>query len=64
MLGYDDALMIDVQCALLVVALLMYAYDWHSFNLEEYEMEWVVELMLMVMLRRLAAIWRKERVYE
>ena len=56
-MGYDDALMIDVQCALLGVALLVYAYDWHSFNLEVYEMEWVVELMMMVMLRRLAAIW-------
>ena len=56
-MGYDDALMIDVQCALLGVALLVYAYDWHSFNLEEYEMEWVDELMMMVMLRRLAAIW-------
>lgn len=56
-MGYDDALMIDVQCALLGVALHVYACDWHSFNLEVYEMEWVVELMLMVMLRRLAAIW-------
>ena len=56
-MGYDDALMIDVQCAPLGVALRMYACGWHSFNLEEYEMEWVVELMLMVMLRRLAAIW-------
>ena len=56
-MGYDDALMIDVQCALLGVALRLYAYDWHSFNLEEYEMEWFVELVMMVMLRRLAAIW-------
>ena len=56
-MGYDDALMIDVQCALLGVAFLVYACDCHSFNLEEYEMEWVVELMMMVMLRRLAAIW-------
>ena len=53
----DVALMIDVQCALLGVALRLYAYDWHSFNLEEYEMEWFVELVMMVMLRRLAAIW-------
>ena len=57
LLGEDDALMIDVHCALLVIALRVYACDWHSFNLEVYEMEWVVELMLMVMLRRLAAIW-------
>ena len=56
-MGYDDALMIDVQCALLMVALLLYACNVYSFNLEEYEMEWVVELMMMVMLRRLAAIW-------
>ena len=56
-MGYDVALMIDVQCALLRVALFPYAYDSHSFNLEEYEMEWVVELMMMAMLRRLAAIW-------
>ena len=64
LLGEDDALMIDVQCALLEVPFLLYACGGHSFNLEEYEMEWVVELMMMVMLRRLAAIWRKERVYE
>ena len=63
-MGYDDALMIDVQCALLVIALFLYVYDWHSFNLEEYEMECFVELLLLVMLGRLAAIWRKERVYE
>ena len=63
-MGYDDALMIDVQCALLVIALRMYACGGHSFNLEVYEMEWVVELMLMVMLRRLAAIWRRKRIYE
>ena len=56
-MGYDDALMIDVHCALLEVPFLLYACEGHSFNLEEYEMEWVVELMLMVMLRRLAAIW-------
>ena len=56
-MGYDDALMFDVQCALLMVALRVYACDWHFFNLEVYEMEWVVELMMMVMLRRLAAIW-------
>ena len=56
-MGDDDALMIDVHCALLVIALLLYACGVYSFNLEEYEMEWVVELMLMVMLRRLAAIW-------
>ena len=56
-MGYDDALMIDVQCALLVIALFLYACGGHSFNLEKYEMEWVVELMMMVMLRRLAAIW-------
>ena len=55
--GEDDALMIDVQCTPLRIALLLYACDGHSFNLEEYEMEWVVELMLMLMLRRLAAIW-------
>ena len=53
----DDTLMIDVHCALLVIALLLYACDGHSFNLEVYEMEWVVELMMMVMLRRLATIW-------
>ena len=53
----DDALMIDVQCALLGVVLHVYACDWHLFNLEEYEMEWVVELMMLVMLSRLAAIW-------
>ena len=52
-----DALMIDVECALLVIALRMYACGGYSFNLEVYEMEWVVELLLMVMLRRLAAIW-------
>ena len=52
-----DALMIDVQCALLDVPFLLYVCGGHSFNLEEYEMEWVVELMLMAMLRRLAAIW-------
>ena len=52
-----DALMIDVQCVLLVIALRLYACDCHSFNLEEYEMEWVVELLMMVMLKRLAAIW-------
>ena len=57
LLGEDDALMIDVHCALLVIALRMYACGVHSFNLEEYEMEWVVELLMMVMLRRLAAIW-------
>ena len=57
LLGYDDALMIDVQCALLGVALLLYVCNVYSFNLEEYEMEWVVELLMMVMLRRLAAIW-------
>ena len=57
LLGEDDALMIDVQCALLEVLFLLYACGGHSFNLEEYEMEWVVELMVMVMLRRLAAIW-------
>ena len=56
-MGFDDALMIDVQCALLGVALFPYACSLYSFNLEEYEMEWVVELMMMVMLRRLAAIW-------
>ena len=56
-MGYDDALMIDVQCALLGVALCLYTCGGHSFNLEEYEMEWVVELMMMVMLSRLAAIW-------
>ena len=64
LLGEDDALMIDVQCALLVIALFLYACGVYSFNLEEYEMEWVVELMMMVMLRRLAAIWWRERVYE
>ena len=53
----DDALMIDVHCALLEVPFLLYACGGHSFNLEEYEMEWVDELMMMVMLRRLAAIW-------
>ena len=56
-MGDDDALMIDVQCAPLVIVLHVYACDRHSFNLEVYEMEWVVELMMMVMLRRLAAIW-------
>ena len=56
-MGYDDALMIDVHCALLGVSLRVYACDVYSFNLKEYEMEWVVELMMMVMLRRLAAIW-------
>ena len=56
-MGYSDALMIDVHCALLVIALRMYACGGHSFSLEEYEMEWVVELLMMVMLRRLAAIW-------
>ena len=56
-MGDDDALMIDVQCALLGVEFLVYACDWHSFNLKEYEMEWVVELMLMLMLKRRAAIW-------
>ena len=50
-MGYNDALMIDVQCALLGVALRMYACGGHSFNLEVYEMEWVVELMMMAMLR-------------
>ena len=55
--GDDDALMIVVQCALLVIALFLYARGVYSFNLEEYEMEWVVELMMMVMLRRLVAIW-------
>ena len=63
-MGDDDALMIDVQCALLVITLFLYTCDSHSFNLEEYEMEWVVELMMMVMLRRLAAIWRRKRIYE
>lgn len=63
LLGEDDALMIDVQCALLVIALFLYACGVYSFNLEEYEMEWVVELM-MAMLKRLAAIWWRERVYE
>ena len=62
-MGDDDALMIDVQCALLVITLFLYTCDSYSFNLEEYEMEWVVELM-MVMLRRLAAIWRRKRIYE
>ena len=56
-MGYDDALMIDVQCALLRIALFLYACDGHSFNLEEYEMEWVVELLMMLMLKRLATIW-------
>ena len=56
-MGYDDALMIDVECALLDIPFLLYACDRLSFNLKEYEMEWVVELMMMVMLRRLAAIW-------
>ena len=56
-MGDDDALMIDVHCALLEVPFLLYACGGHSFNLEVYEMEWVVELMMMVMLRRLAAIW-------
>ena len=56
--------MIDVHCALLGVSLRVYACDVYSFNLKEYEMEWVVELMMMVMLSRLAAIWWKERVYE
>ena len=56
-MGDDDALMIDVQCALLEIPFLLYACDCHSFNLEEYEIEWVVELLMMVMLRRLAAIW-------
>ena len=56
-MGYNDALMIDVQCALLRIVFRLYACDRHSFNLEEYEMEWFVELLLMVMLRRLAAIW-------
>ena len=51
-MGYDDALMIDVQCALLGVALHVYACDWHSFNLEVYEMEWFVEMLMMVMLKR------------
>ena len=50
-MGYGDALMIDVHCALLVIVLRMYAFGGHSFNLEVYEMEWVVELMMMVMLR-------------
>ena len=50
-MGDDDALMIDVQCAPLRIAFMQYACDRHSFNLEEYEMEWVVELMMMVMLR-------------
>lgn len=63
-MGDDDALMIDVQCALLEIPFLLYACDCHSFNLEEYEIEWVVELLMMVMLRRLAAIWRRERVYK
>ena len=49
--------MIGVQWALLVIALFLYACGVYSFNLEEYEMEWVVELMMMVMLRRLVAIW-------
>ena len=44
--------MIDVQCALLRIALFLYACGVYSFNLEVYEIEWVVELMLMVMLRR------------
>ena len=48
--------MIDVQCALLRIVLLLYACGGHSFNLEEYEMEWVFELMMMVMLKRRAAI--------
>ena len=39
LLGYDDALMIDVHCALLEVPFLLYACDGHSFNLEEYVME-------------------------
>ena len=56
-MGDDDALTIDVQCALLVIALRMYACGGHSFNLEVYEMEWVAELIMMAMLRRLAAIW-------
>ena len=51
-MGDDVALMIDVQCALLVIALFLYAYDWHSFNLEDYEMEWFVEMLMMVMLKR------------
>ena len=51
-MGDDVALMIDVQCALLVIALFLYAYYWHSFNLEEYEMEWFVEMLMMVMLKR------------
>ena len=55
LLGEDDALMIDVHCALLVITLFLYTCDSYSFNLEEYEMEWVDELM--VMLRRLVAIW-------
>ena len=63
-MGDDDALMIDVQCALLVITLFLYICDSYSFNLEEYEMEWVDELMMMVMLRRLAAIWRRKRIYE
>ena len=49
--------MIDVHCALLGVSLRVYACDVYSFNLEVYEIEWVVELMMMVMLRRLVAIW-------
>ena len=56
-MGDDDALMIDVQCALLVIVLRMYACGGHSFNLEVYEMEWVAELMMMAMLKRPAAIW-------
>ena len=56
-MGDDDALMIDVQCVLLVITLCVYVFHVYSFNLEKYEMEWVVELMMMVMLRRLATIW-------
>ena len=41
--------MIDVHCALLGVSLRVYACDVYSFNLKEYEMEWVVELMMMVL---------------
>ena len=38
-MGYDDASMIDVQCALLRILLLQYGYNGYSFNLEGYDME-------------------------